>query len=85
MEKTNADELEMISFQKCDHQRFLNLRYEGTDTSLMVAGGQDSKIAHYIKGFEENHHREFGFNLEKRRITVDNIRVRSVGRMEVIS
>ena len=51
----------------------------------MVTGASDSDIAHFVKGFEESHHREFGFNLEKRRITVDNIRVRSVGRMEVIN
>jgi len=85
LEQVSGAELHESGFAKSDHQRFLNLRYEGTDTSLMVAGGPSSDIAHYVQGFEESHRREFGFNLEKRRITVDNIRVRSVGRMDVIN
>jgi 5-oxoprolinase (ATP-hydrolysing) len=40
-------------------------------------------MAHYIKGFEESHRREFGFNLEKRKIMIDNIRVRSIGKASV--
>jgi len=57
------------------HLNFLNLRYQGTDTSLMILEQKD-------KGFEEqfveNYKREFGFYLKDRNILVDNLRVRSV-------
>lgn len=47
----------------------------------MVSGDED--LSQYIKGFEESHKREFGFNLEKRKIIIDNVRVRSVGNAKV--
>lgn len=45
----------------------------------MVASGEGDQLANFTSGFEEQHKREFGFNLEKRKIIIDNIRVRSVG------
>lgn len=33
----------------------------------------------YAESFRESHQREFGFWLTKRRVLVDNVRVRSVG------
>ena len=66
------------------HSCYLNLRYEGTDTSIMVerptAGGED-----YAELFRQSHQREFGFWLTKRRVLVDNVRVRSIGRSKTVS
>ena len=56
---------------------YLNLRYDGTDTSIMIRepGDQD-----FVKAFKTAHKREFGFNLENRDILVDDLRVMSIGK-----
>lgn len=58
-------------------QRFLNLRYEGTDTQMMVAMPSDGdfKVA-----FERMHLQEFTFLLPARDIVVDDIRIRGIAR-----
>ncbi|KAJ2159508.1 hypothetical protein GGF46_002964 [Coemansia sp. RSA 552] len=58
-------------------QRFMNLRYEGTDTALMVPDHPDQND--YAARFEEMHCHEFGFVLQDRRIIVDDLRVRATG------
>ncbi len=57
--------------------RYLNLRYQGTDTALMIPepGNGD-----YTAAFEKAYFREFGFQLPGRDILVDDLRVRSIGR-----
>jgi len=57
--------------------RFLNLRYQGTDTPMMIEGPGDGD---YQKAFKEAYLQEFGFELHGRDILVDNLRVRSIGR-----
>ncbi len=54
---------------------YLNLRYQGTDTALMVAVPEDGDFA---GKFANLYQREFGFVLSGREIVVDDIRVRSV-------
>lgn len=61
---------------RIEHELFLNMRYKGADTSLMIAKPEDGDFA---KAFVARHHREFGFT-QPRDILVDDIRVRSVGR-----
>ncbi|KAI8322027.1 5-oxoprolinase, partial [Martensiomyces pterosporus] len=56
--------------------RFLNMRYDGTDTSLMVPEPEDGD---FTARFESMHQREFGFVLHGRAIIVDDLRVRSMG------
>jgi len=58
-------------------RRYLNLRYQGTDTQLMIARPEDGD---YARAFVSAYRREFGFVLENRPIVVDDIRVRAVGR-----
>ncbi|KAJ2807030.1 hypothetical protein H4R20_001451 [Coemansia guatemalensis] len=57
-------------------QKFLNMRYDGTDTSIMVPELTDNDFA---SCFEDMHQREFGFTLRGRDIIVDDLRVRSMG------
>mmetsp|Transcript_1761 Transcript_1761/g.2874 ORF Transcript_1761/g.2874 Transcript_1761/m.2874 type:complete len:1237 (-) Transcript_1761:767-4477(-) len=52
---------------------FLNMRYEGTDTALMVRGGD------FLKEFFACYEREFGFLLHDRDVLVDDVRVRVSG------
>ncbi|RKP05235.1 5-oxoprolinase-like protein [Thamnocephalis sphaerospora] len=55
---------------------YLNLRYHGTDTAMMITTDDWD----YLKRFEEVHQREFGFTLPDRAVLVDDVRVRAVGR-----
>ena len=55
-------------------QRFLNLRYRGTDTHLMIREPDDGN---YAQRFRQTYLREYGFELE-REILVDDLRVRVV-------
>ena len=55
---------------------YLNMRYEGTDTSLMVPRPEDGD---FHRAFRQTYTREFGFDLEGRSVLVDDLRVRSVG------
>jgi len=61
--------------QSIEIKKYLNLRYEGTDTAIMVLEPEDKK---YEKAFKTTYLREFGFVLEGRDILVDDIRVRAI-------
>ncbi len=54
--------------------RFLNLRYEGTDTQIMVSQPEDHD---FLKAFKNIYSREFGFDLNNRKVWVDDVRVRA--------
>ena len=56
---------------------YLNLRYDGTDTSIMIA---EPRNRDFRKAFKSAHIREFGFDLENRDILVDDLRVMSIGK-----
>lgn len=63
--------------QDVELELFLNLRYAGTNSSLMIrkpTGSWD-----FASVFTRQHHEEFGFTLE-RDILVDDIRVRALGK-----
>lgn len=59
-------------------ERFLNLRYEGTETSLMVSQDKDDNRG-FAQKFHELHQAEFGFRFEDKNIIVDDVRVRATG------
>lgn len=60
-----------------DFELYLNLRYAGTNSSLMV---QKPRVSWDFAGsFVRQHQEEFGFTLD-REILVDDIRVRAIGR-----
>ena len=75
-------------------ERFLNLRYEGTDVAVMVpvvaceaspssspssSSSSSLDLATVSRAFERAYRREFGFVLEGRGVVVDDVRVRCVG------
>jgi 5-oxoprolinase (ATP-hydrolysing) len=59
-------------------ERMLNMRFNGTDTALMVlpeAGeGED-----YLGAFRRAYKAEFGFLLDEARVVVDDVKVRGIG------
>jgi 5-oxoprolinase (ATP-hydrolysing) len=62
------------------HEQYLNMRYEGSDTSLMILRPDGS--SDFLAEFRERHRREFNFNSE-RAVLVDDIRVRTIASSKV--
>jgi 5-oxoprolinase (ATP-hydrolysing) len=62
---------------RIESTRYLNLRYQGTDTAIMVAEPADQD---FVSAFRAIYLREFGFDLQGRDILVDDLRVRSLGK-----
>ncbi|KAF6743162.1 5-oxoprolinase [Ephemerocybe angulata] len=62
-------------------ERILNMRFEGTDTSLMVlpeaTGAQPDD---YLDAFKRVYKSEFGFVLEGKPVIVDDVKVRGIGK-----
>ena len=65
-----------IPLERISSQRFLNLRYAGTDTALMI---EEPKNGDYGTAFRAAYQREFGFTLQDRAVLIDDLRVRSAG------
>ncbi|KAL4938920.1 hypothetical protein BDV06DRAFT_231453 [Aspergillus oleicola] len=64
------------------HEVYLNLRYQGTDNTLMVLQPDHGD---FIAEFVKEHHREFSFTFPGRNILIEDIRVRGVGRATAAS
>ncbi|KAI8266232.1 hypothetical protein K4K58_010173 [Colletotrichum sp. SAR11_239] len=63
--------------QQIQYELYLNLRYQGTNSSLMIQKPSDSWD--FSRKFIEHHEEEFGFVLD-REILVEDIRVRALGK-----
>lgn len=61
-------------------EKYLNLRYEGTETSLMILQEEDKNFSDL---FTQSHMTEFGFAFKDKNIIVDDIRVRTIGKSNV--
>lgn len=71
-----------ISGKAIQSLHYLNLRYQGTDTPMMIEQPSDND---FIQAFTTAYQREFGFKLSGRDILVDDLRVRSIGRASKIT
>jgi 5-oxoprolinase (ATP-hydrolysing) len=60
-----------------DH--YLNLRYQGTDTALMIQRPVQAD-GDFAAAFRRQYKREFGFELKGREILIDDLRVRARGK-----
>ncbi|BFZ63538.1 hypothetical protein YB2330_004663 [Saitoella coloradoensis] len=80
LKETAAKELlaQGVSEQSTTFEVYLNLRYQGTDTALMIP---EPKSGDFKAAFLEEHLREFAFVFpDDRKILVDDIRIRGVGK-----
>lgn len=60
------------------HEEYLNLRYHGTDTNFMMLRPADGD---WLSALEEEHQRELSFTFPRsRKVLVDDVRVRGVGK-----
>lgn len=63
-------------------ERMLNMRFDGTDTALMVlpSPGDGDGDEDFEAAFKKIYKAEFGFLLETKNIVVDDIKVRGIGK-----
>jgi 5-oxoprolinase (ATP-hydrolysing) len=71
-----------------DFEEYLNMRYRGTESALMVIKPNEEEVKELYGGddwafgeaFVRQHEQEFGFTLPDRDIIVDDVRVRGIGK-----
>jgi 5-oxoprolinase (ATP-hydrolysing) len=75
--ESSKAKLESHGFREDDltFEKYLNLRFRGMETPLMVPETQQS----FTQEFLELHKREFGFVFDDKDIVIDDVRVRSIG------
>ncbi|TFK71412.1 5-oxoprolinase [Pluteus cervinus] len=63
-------------------ERMLNMRFDGTDTALMVLPDPklDGEEEDFEKAFKRVYKSEFGFLLDAKSVVVDDIKVRGIGK-----
>lgn len=72
-----------FSDQSIVFEEYLNMRYRGTESSLMIINPGNNYISGnwaYGKAFVQQHEQEFGFTLPDRDIIIDDVRVRAIGK-----
>ncbi|GLA19998.1 hypothetical protein AnigIFM62618_008124 [Aspergillus niger] len=74
---TEALTVDGIEETRIQYEVYLNLRYQGTDNTLMVLRPDNGDFG---EAFIEEHQREFSFTFPGRNILVEDIRVRGVGK-----
>jgi 5-oxoprolinase (ATP-hydrolysing) len=63
---------------------YLNLRYEGTDTAIMVKQPEQGSGNDYADEFEKLFQQEYGFKLQNRKILICDVRVQGVGSTNIL-
>lgn len=69
-------------------EEYLNMRYRGTESALMIVKPSEEDTKEHFDGkewafdqaFVKHHRYEFGFTLDDRDIIVDDVRVRGIGK-----
>lgn len=66
---------------KVSVERYLNLRYSGTDSAMMISNVDimsklENDFQPFFDCFEQKYKKEFGFSLSGRNIVIDDVRVR---------
>ncbi|RPA79651.1 5-oxoprolinase [Ascobolus immersus RN42] len=81
-----AEDLTKQGFAEKDivYELYLNMRYRGTESALMVIEPESSEYNGekwaFGEAFIKQHEQEFGFTLPDRDIIVDDVRVRGIGK-----
>lgn len=74
--------------EKIQFEEYLNMRYRGTESALMIIKPTKKEAAEHYEGedwafgkaFVRQHEQEFGFTLPDRDIIVDDVRARGIGK-----
>ncbi|KAG9444966.1 hypothetical protein H6P81_016306 [Aristolochia fimbriata] len=65
-------------------ESYLNLRYEGTDTAIMVKRKFEGELNDFAAEFEKLFLQEYGFKLHDRKILICDVRIRGIGVTSVL-
>lgn len=65
-----------ITEKRVASERYLNMRFQGSDTPLMI---QETPGTDFLDAFKEAHQQQFGFLPVGRDVIIDDYRVRSIG------
>lgn len=78
--KSVRNQLKIQGFKDPDItiEMLLNLRYEGTDTAMMITAPEDGSND-FAAGFLKQFRQEYGFELQKKAILISDVRVRATG------
>lgn len=87
-EAANALRMQGFDNDKLFFEEYLNMRYRGTESALMVIKPDEDDMKKHFNGeewafgkaFVKQHEHEFGFTLPDRDIIVDDVRVRGIGK-----
>ena len=90
LKKTSTKRLKDQGFtdENIAFEEYLNIRYRGTESALMVVKPSDEEAKKeyggndwaFGKAFVKQHEQEFGFTLPDRDLIVDDVRVRGIGK-----
>lgn len=77
-----------FSDDSIEYEEYLNMRYRGTESALMVIKPSEEDAKEHYKGddwafgeaFVRQHEQEFGFTLPDRDVIIDDVRVRGIGK-----
>ncbi|KAL0941164.1 5-oxoprolinase (hydantoinase B/oxoprolinase) [Colletotrichum truncatum] len=72
--------MQRIPEERIDAERYLNMRFQGSDTPLMI---QETSAGGSLEAFKAAHQKQFGFLPVGRDVIIDDYRVRAVGRTTV--
>ncbi|TEA15231.1 Uncharacterized protein C8034_v002380 [Colletotrichum sidae] len=72
--------MQRIPDERIGAERYLNMRFQGSDTPLMI---QETAAGGYLEAFKSAHQKQFGFLPVGRDVIIDDYRVRAVGRTTV--
>lgn len=65
-------------------ERMLNMRFDGTDTALMVLpsslDNNEEEKEDFMSAFRKAYKEEFGFLLDTKNVIVDDVKVRGIGK-----
>ncbi len=87
-ESTRTLQDQGFSNDKIFFEEYLNMRYRGTESALMVVKPEEEEVKKeyngddwaFGKAFVKQHEQEFGFTLPDRDIIVDDVRARGIGK-----
>ncbi|GAA6042425.1 hypothetical protein JCM8097_008446 [Rhodosporidiobolus ruineniae] len=81
LKTTVVEELKRQGFadNRIEVECYLNMRYDGSDTSLMTLAPSDGSWD-FQSAFETAYKDEFGFLLDSKAVMVDDVRVRGIGK-----
>ncbi|KAJ3950419.1 uncharacterized protein N0V96_001564 [Colletotrichum fioriniae] len=64
-------------------ERYLNMRFQGSDTPLMIQETAAAPSGGYLEAFKDAHQKQFGFLPVGRDVIIDDYRVRAIGKTTV--